>query len=199
MNEYKGTIETFIQKLDRDGSRHELKDPAAELRGILHSLRKGILNSRSLTPEQAPRNALAMGFKSASNSGIAYLNKTEYPNSVKTFYEFCEPISCIECNDIRLCNIKELEIENTQATPGSTLFPFGYRVIATTLYGDVLVINSNEENGPVYIACHDEIEEGANEEEIKNKIIEIASSFEDFLDKFTNKEILSSYYDYENA
>jgi hypothetical protein len=47
----------------RMGRGSRLKNPAAELRGILLSLRKGRLNSRSLTPEQAPRNALAMGFK----------------------------------------------------------------------------------------------------------------------------------------
>jgi hypothetical protein len=161
MNEYKRTVETLIQKMDRDGLEHE--------------------------------------FKPASPSEIAYLKKAEYPNSVITFYESYEPVSCIEYNEIRLWNIKELEIENTQATPGYTIFPFGYRVIATTLYGDVLVVNSNEENGPVNIASHDEIEEDTKEEEIKDKIIKIANSFEDFLAKFTNKDIKSRYYDYENA
>jgi hypothetical protein len=44
------------------GFDFQIEGPAAELRGILLSLRKGILDCRSLTREQAPKNALAKGF-----------------------------------------------------------------------------------------------------------------------------------------
>ncbi len=135
-------------------------------------------------------------FKDASFLDLRYLKKANYSINIVTFYKHYEPKTLIEYNDIRLWNINDLKQENLEYVPGCILFKFGYRVISTTIFGDIFVANSMDDEDIIYIASHDEIDDGLNELEIKNKIKIVASSFDNFLTKFVNKELKSSYYDY---
>jgi len=131
---------------------------------------------------------LEHSFIHASTSSLNYLKEASYPSILIDFYRKYEPEDCIEYNEIRLWNIRELIIENTEMTPGYILFPLGYRVFGTTIYGDVLCINKNDDKEIVYIASHDEITEGLPEIEIKSKMRIIASNFIDFMNKYISKE-----------
>lgn len=138
-------------------------------------------------------------FKKATENDIDYLMSLGVPSDILTFYKIAEPVECIEIENARLWPISELQIENEDAIPGYVIAPLGYIVIATTLTGDTFCLNLNntKDKPEIVIASHDEIYEGAKEEEIKAGIITISDSFLDFLNRFAEGNLPSDFYDFE--
>jgi hypothetical protein len=144
-------------------------------------------------------SGIEIEFRPASTSDIAYLREVGVPESVCHFYEQAEPSEGIESNDARLWPISELRVENEDAVPGYLIFPMGYRVIGTTIYGDIYCIdlNSVDSNGQpaVFLASHEEIYEGAKIEDMKSGIVKIAETFKEFLLKFAEGSLPTDFYD----
>ena len=141
----------------------------------------------------------SIGFRSASKADLAYLRKAGYPDSVCDFYRKSEPITDVEINGVRLFSISELQRYNRDAIPCYIIAPMGYRVIADTVFGDAYCIdlNSIDSDGQpgVVLAGHDEIFEGATEDEIRAAIVEITDTFREFLRRFASKDLAQYIYD----
>lgn len=145
------------------------------------------------------RSGEVVTFGPANKQDLLYLKEIGIPDSVCQFYEKAEPGNGVEINDARLWSISNLRIENEQAVPGYIIMPLGYRVIGSTITGDAYCINLNviDSGGQpaVFLASHDEIYEDSDEEEIRSKIVQVASTFKEFLRKFADSELPADYYD----
>lgn len=136
-------------------------------------------------------------FSVAEVSSIEYLQKFRFSEDVLTFYRQHEPVEVIEINEIRLLPISEIKEENENYTPGYLLSPYGYCVVASTIYGDVYCIKTNEGEDEVILASHDEIYEGQEIGELTKGIKKTGKSFYEFLDSFKDKKLVKSYYDFD--
>ena len=136
---------------------------------------------------------------SSKTSGIRYLEMMGYPESVIVFFRDFDQRKEIEINEIRLSHSDSIKEENQEAIPGYVISPLGYLNIGTTIYGDCYCLDTNTLNangGPVVVlASHDEIEEESTPEEIKQRVIRVSDSFEEFIDKLHKSELPSDYYD----
>ena len=112
-----------------------------------------------------------------------------FPNELLDLYRECEPENCIELKQ-RLWSIGNAIIENTDAVPGCALSPHGFFVFASTVSGDAYSIDTNvatsDGHHPVVLFSHEMIGEDASLLDIQRLRLEVASSLEDFLKKFTN-------------
>ncbi len=128
-----------------------------------------------------PRPASVEDLKRAQAAG--------FPEELLDLYRQCEPESCIEL-DQRIWSIENAIIENTDAVPGCALSPHGFIVFASTMCGDAYCIDTNvataEGHHPVVLFSHEMIEEDASLSDIQPLRLEVASSLEDFVTKFTN-------------
>ncbi len=137
----------------------------------------------------------------ASAGDIAYLQSLRVPESVLAFFRVAEPREEIEVEDARLQPIAALKTENEDAVPGCIICPHGYPVIGTTFYGDVYCLDlpgsPDPEHPAVLLASHDEIEEGAGPGEVRQKMVCVAVSFEDFLTQLAAGSLRADYYEDE--
>lgn len=140
-------------------------------------------------------------YKKADKKDMVYLKSSKYPDCVLEFYNHKELQECIDINGARLWPIKNLKEENEDYTPGYIIYDLGYRVIGTTINGDVYCLDINQMNNDgqpiIFIASHDEIYEGLSNDEITSKIVKIADSFNEFLQKFIEETLPIDYYDVE--
>jgi hypothetical protein len=77
------------------------------------------------------------------------------------------------------------------------LSPHGYCAIASTIYGDVYFVKTNENEDEIVLASHDEIYEGQEIGELTKGVKTTAKSFDEFLNAFKGKRLAKSYYDIE--
>lgn len=128
-----------------------------------------------------PRRASATDLKRAEAAG--------FPGELVDFYRQCESEDCIELKQ-RIWSIENALVENTDAVPGCALSPHGYIVFASTLCGDSYCVDTNvvtpQGRHPVVLFSHEVIGEDTPLSEIQGLRVEVASSIEDFLRKFTN-------------
>ena len=128
--------------------------------------------------------------KPASEEDLKSAQAAGFPDELLDFYRQCEPKrSCIELKQ-RIWSIQNAIIENTNAVPGCALSPHGFIVFASTMCGDAYCIDTNvatsEGHHPVVLFSHEMIGEDASLSDIEPLRLEVASSLEDFLEKFTN-------------
>jgi len=132
---------------------------------------------------------------------LDYLKSSKYPDCILEFYKHKEPQNCVEINGARLWSINNLKVENEDGVPVYVIYDLGYRAIGTTIYGDVYCLNVDQlmNNGQpfIYILSHDEIEddEEYTNDEILSKIIKVADSFNEFLEKFIEGTLRIHYFD----
>ena len=136
-------------------------------------------------------------FQKADESDIEYLKSSKYPDCIVQFYSHMEPRDCVEINGVRLEPINSLQTENEAGVPVYVIYDLGYRAVGSTEYGDVFCLNINDAQQFIYIASHEEIEDGEDytNDEVLSKIIKVADSFEEFLEKFVKGELPSIYGD----
>ena len=132
-------------------------------------------------------------FKRAEEKEISYLMNLNISDEIIDFYKGNNPKETIEINGIRFLTISEIIDENTNYTPGYILNPHGYCVIASTIFGDVYCIYNKNNEYSICIASHDEIDEET--EYFQDKVIFITNSFQDFLHRFIEGQLVSEYYD----
>ncbi|MDH4198977.1 MAG: SMI1/KNR4 family protein [Spirochaetia bacterium] len=130
-------------------------------------------------------------FHEASHHDLFYLQSCNIPESIIEFYRTAEPDDVVEINDARIWPVSILKLENEKMEPGKTLFPFGFFVIGTTLYGDCycLNLNSKKKDAEVILACHDEVDAYNSIENILSSIKFVAPSFQHFLTLFSKSKL----------
>ena len=113
---------------------------------------------------------------------INYLKNINIPSNIITFHEHLGIVDSIDINRIELLSIEKLKIENEECIPGYLLFPLGYSIIASTIYGDVYCIERNCElyDSKVFMASHEEIYEGLSDNQINESIVKVCNSFLSF-------------------
>lgn len=133
----------------------------------------------------------------ADNKELAYLKNINVPEQIIEFYRQLGIVDSIEVNGVELLSVDKIKIENIEAVPGLIIFLLGYCVIASTLYGDVYCIkrNDNLNDSNVFIASHDEIYEGLDNNQIQSSMISVCNSFTNFLEMFLNEDLAVNYYE----
>ena len=125
----------------------------------------------------------------ASEEHLKHAQTAGFPDELLDLYRHCEPKSCIELKQ-RIWSIENAIVENTGAVPGCALSPHGFIVFASTMCGDSYCIDTNVATSggqhPVVLFSHEMIQEDASLSDIQPLRLEVASSLEDFLKKFTN-------------
>lgn len=94
----------------------------------------------------------------------------------------------------RIWSVQNAITENRDYVPGADLFPLGYVVFASNMFGDAYCIDtvhaSQSGDLPVVLFPHDEFAEGASLEDAERYRIEVAANFEDFLRQFARRELI---------
>jgi SMI1/KNR4 family protein SUKH-1 len=131
--------------------------------------------------------------KAASADDLKRAEEARFPTELIEFYRECEPTDCIEFKQ-RIWSIDNALVENQGAVPGCFLHPHGFIVFASNLSGDSYCIDTNvtthEGHHPVVLFSHEMIEEDTPLERMQSLRLEVATSLEDFLMKFTNENLI---------
>jgi SMI1 / KNR4 family (SUKH-1) len=130
----------------------------------------------------------------ASAEDIQRAKDAGFPNELIELYRECEPVGYIELKQ-RLWSISKALVENHDAVPGYIVFPHGFVVFASNLFGDAYCIDKNvsnpEGNHPVVLFPQDVFDEENPPLSIVQPFrLEVATSLEDFLMKFTNETLI---------
>ncbi|MDH4261704.1 MAG: SMI1/KNR4 family protein [Spirochaetia bacterium] len=135
-----------------------------------------------------------VGFRTADEIDLFYLRSCKIPESVINFYENAEPDDVVEIQDARIWPISVLKLENEKMEPGNIIFPLGYFVIGTTIFGDCYCLDlrklSAKKEPVVVIAYHDRQNDHASKNTILENMKEVAKSFDDFLSRFAKGKLL---------
>ena len=131
-------------------------------------------------------------------------DKFNLPKELIDVYKKCYPIEKIEVTDFIFYPVEEIIIENTDAIPGSNIFPYGLFTFSSTLDGDAICIDLNDPNYAVYQCSHslledeDEISFYANNKTITKEMnydnilnfsIKIADTFSEYIKLMSNNKL----------
>jgi len=134
-----------------------------------------------------------VGFGPAEKIDLFYLESLHIPESVLNFYRFAEPDDVVEIRDARIWPISVLKLENEKMEPGSIIFPLGYFVIGTTIFGDCYCLNLNQPSRKtepsVIIAYHDRQNHHPTGESILENMKTVAKTFSEFLTLFSKGKL----------
>ena len=145
---------------------------------------------------QALADALARAggagrMRPAKAEDLELAKKAGFPRELIDFYATCEPHPddfCIELEQRVSCIAQALS-DNSDAVPGVGLFPHGYIVFATTTSGDAYCLDTNvktkDGQHPIVLFGHEAIDEYTELPYIQASRVEVASSLDDFLLKFS--------------
>jgi SMI1 / KNR4 family (SUKH-1) len=129
----------------------------------------------------------------ASADGLKRAQDAGFPAELLELYRECDPPVCIELKH-RIWSIDNALVENQGAVPGCGLFPHGFIVFASTMFGDAYCIDKNVTNQdgqhPVVLFSHEMIGEDSTLSEIQSLRVEVATSLSDFLLKFVDGTLI---------
>jgi hypothetical protein len=120
-----------------------------------------------------------------------------FPDELIAFYREHEPDPKFKRVELkqRIWCIEEALVENQNAVPGCVLSPQGYVVFASNMFGDAYCVDTNTTtpNGhhPVVLFSHEVIGEDSTPAQIQELRLEVASSFDEFLEKFTEGTLIN--------
>lgn len=124
-------------------------------------------------------------FRPAEPTTIQQFRALGVPEDAVSFYRNNEPCDCAEINNVRLWPITEVLRENRDYVPGADIYPLGFVVFATTLYGDAFCFDLNGAVGtsaPVVLVSHEiDWTNTDTRRNIASLAKRIAPSFETFL------------------
>lgn len=136
-----------------------------------------------------------VAFRPAGEADLFYLKSCHIPESVLNFYEYAEPDDVVEVEDARMWPISCLKLENEKMEPGNLVYPLGYFVIATTIFGDCYCMDLNKqtkkEEPPVVIVYHDRQNDHASLKTILENMKTVAKSFHEFLTLFSKGKLIA--------
>ena len=94
----------------------------------------------------------------------------------------------------RIWSVQNAITENRDYVPGAHLFPLGYVVFASNMFGDAHCIDTLHVNDsgdlPVVLFPHDMIEEGASREDVEQYRLVVATNLEDFLRQLAGRTLI---------
>jgi hypothetical protein len=137
------------------------------------------------TGGKKPKPASAKDLKRAEEAGL--------PIELIEFYLECNPEDCIELKQ-HIWSIDNALVEHQGAVPGCFLAPRGFIVFASNMCGDSYCIDTNVTTDaghhPVVLFSHEMIEEDTPLSKMQLLRLEVATSLEDFLLKFTKENLV---------
>ena len=114
-----------------------------------------------------------------------------FPNVLLDFYRENAPDGRVElwksrpASGQRIWSVQNAITENRDYVPGTELFPLGYVVFASNIFGDAYCIDTVhvDQSGdlPVVLFPHDQFAEGASREDAERYRLQVAANLEDFL------------------
>lgn len=141
------------------------------------------------------RTAEAGRIRPAKTADLNLAKKAGFPDELIEFYTTSEPDpsdGCVELEQ-RIWCIKLALRENNDGVPGVGLFPRGYVVFASTTSGDAYCLDTNvktrQGHYPVVLFGHETINEDTEPEYIQASRVQVASSLDDFLQKFSARRL----------
>jgi hypothetical protein len=94
----------------------------------------------------------------------------------------------------RIWSVQNAIRENRDYVPGTYLFPLGYVVFASNMFGDAYCIDmvhaGQSGDMPVVLFPHDVIDEGASLEDVERYRLLVAANVEDFLRQFVGRTLI---------
>jgi len=94
----------------------------------------------------------------------------------------------------RIWSVQNAITENRDYVPGAHLFPLGYVVFASNMFGDAYCVDTVhvDQSGdlPVVLFPHDMIEEGASLEDVQRYRLPVATNLEDFLRQLAGRTLI---------
>jgi SMI1/KNR4 family protein SUKH-1 len=159
----------------------------------LATMRIEVIQSLKQALEQDGNQSL----RPAKPETLDLARKAGFPDELIEFYRDHEPASwCVQLGsdepgqaERRLHCIAAAIEETFDDAPGLVLFPLGYVTFASNGSGDAYCIDTNvttaEGEHPVTLFALETIREGTEVSYIEKSRLEVASSLEDFLTKFT--------------
>jgi hypothetical protein len=94
----------------------------------------------------------------------------------------------------RIWSVQNAITENRDYVPGTELFPLGYVVFASNMFGDAYCIDtvhvSKSDDLPIALFPHDEFAEGASLEYAERYRLQVATNLEDFLLQFARRTLI---------
>jgi hypothetical protein len=114
------------------------------------------------------------------------------PHDALQFYRNSAPVRMAEIEKVRLWNVKDIVVENTDAVPGCYAHPCGYVVFASTNCGDSYCFDIRAEkypaSAPVVLIAHDlePDSDEMNREDLEKLAKTVSASFGDFLELFAS-------------
>jgi hypothetical protein len=127
-------------------------------------------------------------FRPASDAEMQSLQVLGMPEDALQFYRNSLPTQMAEIAKIRLWNVSDIVVENTDAVPGRYAHPCGYVVFASTDCGDSYCFDTRSAvypaSAPIVLIAHDLEPENdeMNREDLKRLAKTVAGSFRDFLE-----------------
>ena len=138
--------------------------------------------------EIARKAIIKTTFRPADKDSLEYLVSEEYPPEIINFHQFAEPDISLDHGNATLLPVRSLKEENQQAVPSCIVYPFGYRAIAATYYGNVFCVDINRSTGhhygSIYYVNHDEAYEDMGKETVDSILVKTADNFRGFLKLF---------------
>jgi hypothetical protein len=137
-----------------------------------------------------------VNFKAAAEVDVFYLKSCKVPESVINFYEHAEPDDVVEISDSRIWPISVLKLENEKMEPGSIVFPLGYFVVGTTVFGDCYCldmkkISKKNPEPEIVLVSHDRTHFNNAVNDILDNIVVAAKDFSEFLALFARGKLKS--------
>lgn len=134
---------------------------------------------------------------------LTEIGKGKLPAELLEVYQTIMPNKNIEISDFVMYSVQRIKEENFDAVPGANIYPYGLFVFMSTLDGDAICIDLNDENGAIYQCSHSLL---SNEERIsfykRNMVsldftyeniircsVKLADSYRDFTEKLMNKKV----------
>lgn len=131
----------------------------------------------------------------ATTEDLALAISHNFPDVLLDFYRSHEPDPKNECIELeqRIWAIRFALRENLEGLPGVGLFPHGFVVFASTQCGDSYCVDTNTRNDtgdhPITLFSHETVDEDAPLEEIMRCRVEVAPSFQAFLELFLSGDL----------
>jgi hypothetical protein len=139
----------------------------------------------------------------ASDEDLAQAKEFGFPSVLLDFYREYAPDAAdgrVElwksrpASGQRIWAVQNAITENRDYVPGANLYPLGYVVFASNMFGDAYCIDTVHVNLsgdlPVVLFPHDMIEEGASLEDVERYRLPVAVNLEDFLRRFAGRTLI---------
>lgn len=133
---------------------------------------------------------------------IVALANNKLPKLFWDFYSNKMPAEDVEFEDFVFYGLERMIEENTDYVPGCIVLPYGLFTFASTLDGDAICFDLNQENFPVYQCSHSLIDEDeisyytdkmheleTNYDNILKVSPRLANSFDEFVEQLQNEEM----------